>query len=118
MFHPTVEYGEELDLSDRTLQHIAKVAHDTSEGFNQDVIRQLRLTPKLGRKDLQSKLKLPSTRIHRVMSDLHTTKLVSVVTKLNDRSRNRNAKGRPSEYYSVDKDFLPIVDQVFAGDKK
>jgi len=118
VFHPTAEYGEELDLSDRTLQHIAKVAHDTSEGFNQDVIRQLRLTPKLGRKDLQSKLKLPSTRIHRVMSDLHTTKLVSVVTKLNDRSRNRNAKGRPSEYYSVDKDFLPIVDQVFAGDKK
>lgn len=118
VFYPTKKHGSELDLSDRTLEHIAKVAHDTSEGFNQDVIRQLRLTPKLGRKDLESKLRLQSTRIHRVMTDLQITKLVKVVTKLNDRSRNRNTKGRPSEYYSVEPSFLPIVDQVFAGDKK
>ena len=118
VFYPKKKHGNDLDLSDRTLDHIAKVAHDTSEGFNQDVIRLLCQTPHLGRKDLESKLHLPSTRIHRVMTDLRTTKLVKVVTKLNDRSRNRDPKGRPSAYYSVEPSFLPIVEQVFSRDKK
>ena len=114
VFYPTNNPKGELDLSERTLKHIAKVSHDTSEGFNQDVIKQLWLTPDLGRKDLESKLRLPSTRIHRVMNDLKTTKLVKVITRINDRSRNRDPKGRPSEYYLIEPSFLPIVDQVFS----
>ena len=117
-----------IDFSDKTLQYVAKVAHDTSEGFNQEVVHAIHQQPRLGRRDLEARLKLPATRIHRVISDLKTIGLIKTVTRIDDhnpqvpldrRGYGKNAdKGRPSEYYSVHPDFLSIMDAVFPENKE
>lgn len=105
--------GGTLDLSDQTLKLIAKVAHDTAEGFEQDVMQILHQRPKIGRKDLETKLKLTPTRIHRVITDLKTLGLVQTRTMTNLRpTRGSQGSGRPSELYSVHPDFALLMDDV------
>jgi hypothetical protein len=114
VFSPGIKgEGGILDISDRTCQLIAKVAHDTAEGFSQDVMQLIHQRPKISRKDLEIKLRLPQTRIHRVITDLKTLGLIQTLTLSNIRpSRDGSGKGRPSEMFKVHPDFAPLMDDV------
>ena len=108
--------GGTLDLSDKTLKLIAKVAHDTAEGFEQDVMQILHRRPKIGRKELEVSLKLTPTRIHRVITDLKTMGLIQTRTLTNLRAtRNGVGQGRPSELYTINPQFVPLMDDVLGA---
>jgi hypothetical protein len=108
--------GGTIDLSDDTLKMVAKVAHDTAEGFSQDIMKIVHKRPDIGRKDLEVKLKLTPTRVHRVITDLKTLGLIRTKTLTNVRpTRNGTGKGRPSESYIVHPEFEPLMDDVFGG---
>jgi predicted ArsR family transcriptional regulator len=108
--------GGTIDLSDDTLKMVAKVAHDTAEGFSQDIMKIVHKRPDIGRKDLEVKLKLTPTRVHRVITDLKTLGLIRTKTLTNVRpTRSGVGQGRPSESYIVHPEFEPLMDDVFGG---
>lgn len=110
--------SKSFDLSDRTLDHVAKVAFDTSDSFNQEVVTTLyNSDKKLGRKDLVSRLELPISRIHTIMTELKATKLVKTVNRPlsggQPKTEREKELGRPSEYYSIHPDFQPIMEEIY-----
>jgi hypothetical protein len=55
---------------------LTKVAHDTIDGFGQEIIHYLYKNPRSTRERLQRALKIPSTRCHRVLTDLQFMQLI------------------------------------------
>jgi hypothetical protein len=108
VFNPKIKAGKIIDFSDITMEHIAKIANDTSEGFSNEIVRTLYENPRMSRKRLTNKLGLPSTRMHRVITEMKQTGLLRTVLNTGE----IDAKGRPTEYYSVNKEFEPIVSLV------
>ena len=72
--------------------------------------------PKIGRKELEVSLKLTPTRIHRVITDLKTMGLIQTRTLTNLRAtRNGVGQGRPSELYTINPQFVPLMDDVLGA---
>lgn len=109
VFFPSQKYGSEIDFSDTTLEHVAKVAYDTAESFNNDVLMALYKQPRLNRKSLSARLNLPSTRMHKVITELKQTKLIRAVLAPGE---SPDSQGRPAEYYYLASDFEPVMEMV------
>jgi Toprim-like len=118
VFSPGMKVKGDLEISERTFKLIAKVAHDTAEGFAQDIVKIVYDRPNIGRKDLEVKLKLTSNRVHRVITDLKTLGLIQIRTTPNVRpTRQGYGKvGRPTEQYCVHPDFASLLKDVLGNE--
>lgn len=93
-----------INFDDAILSLIAKVAFDTCEGYTQHAMLEIIKVGRLSRDQLKRKLRVESTRIHRVIRDMVDTSLVREIEGL---SGNR---GRPTLSYIPERDLISISD--------
>lgn len=99
--------SQEIEFGDRTLRLISKIAHDSSEGFNQEIVRMLVRNPDINRKTIERKLRVSSTTVQRRMEDMEQTKTVQYINRTSEAIDKKT--GRPPQYYRVHDSFLSTV---------
>jgi hypothetical protein len=107
VWHPTQKVGSTLNISDELCTTLLKIGHDTCYGFGQDIIKAIYEETEMSEGQLQSKLCIPSSRVHRVCQDLHIVKLVNRVKTV------FNGRGRPTEMYRISPSLIPIMDRMY-----
>lgn len=111
MFNPRTNT---ISLNVEVKRLLTKLAHDTTDGFGQEIIKYLYLNPRSSRKRIIAALHIPATRCHRVINDLQFMKLVVRQEALNA----FKAKPGPSEEVYVVGQNLREIMQYMYGDIK
>jgi len=93
---------------------LTKLAHDTTDGFGQEIIKHLYLNPGMTRKQIISSLHIPPTRCHRVLNDLQFMKLVVKTVSL---KQITSTPGPEGERYIVGSTLREIMEYMY-GDHK
>lgn len=93
--------GEKV-VSEATYDIVRKVGFDSCPGLNFEVIDYIRKHKFVTRKDLISGLKIPSTRIHQILTDLEQLGII-VQSKESNNSGNR---GRDTFTYTLSDELL------------
>lgn len=89
-----------------SLNVLAKVATDTCAGFTYDVVEYIFQKGAVSKSQIAKELSLPSTRVHRITSDLKAT---SVIVQ---GSKTKPGKGRSPHEYSLTPRMHKIMESV------
>lgn len=107
VLHPTESSDSDLKLCDRTEHILTKVAHDTCEGFNQEIVKAIYQNPKISQANISRTLAIPPTRTNRVLDDLKIVGLVKTITQLS------GATGRPTILYRLDDTIQELAGKLY-----
>ena len=97
--------GEKV-VSEATYDIVRKVGFDSCPGLNFEVIDHIRKRGSVTRRDLATVLKIPSTRIHQIVTDLEQLSIL-VQDKETNGSGNR---GRDTFVYSLSEELLSCLE--------
>lgn len=97
--------GEKV-ASEDTYDIVRKVGFDSCPGLNLEVVDHLRKVGQATRKDLTNKLKIPSTRIHQIVTDLEQLGIIHQ-GKENNNSGNR---GRDTYVYTLSEELVSCLE--------
>ena len=97
--------GEKV-VSEATYDIVRKVGFDSCPGLNFEVIDHIRKRGSVTRRDLATVLKIPSTRIHQIVTDLEQLGIIVQGKESND-SGNR---GRDTFVYSLSEALLSCLE--------
>jgi len=103
-----------ISLNTEAKRLLTKLAHDTTDGFGQEIIKYLYLNPRSSRKKIIAALHIPATRCHRVLNDLQFMKLVVKQQALN---ALKTKPGPEEEVYVVGQTLREIMQYMY-GDTK
>lgn len=99
--------GEKV-VSEDTYDIVRKVGFDSCPGLNLEVVDYLRKVGQTTRKDLVNKLRIPSTRIHQIVTDLEQLGIIHQ-GKENNNSGNR---GRDTYVYTLSEELISCLETV------
>jgi hypothetical protein len=97
--------GEKV-VSEATYAIIRKVGFDSCPGLNYEVINFIHKHKNVTRKSIIDTLKIPSTRVHQILTDLEQLDIV-IHDKENNKSGNR---GRDTYTYSLCEDLIACLE--------
>lgn len=97
--------GEKV-VSEETYDIVRKTGFDSCPGLNLEVVDHLRKVSQASRKDLVNKLKIPSTRIHQIVTDLEQLGIIHQ-GKENNNSGNR---GRDTYVYTLSEELVSCLE--------
>jgi len=97
--------GEKV-VSEATYAIIRKIGFDSCPGLNYEVINFIHKHKNVTRKSIIDTLKIPSTRVHQILTDLEQLDIV-IHDKENNKSGNR---GRDTYTYSLCEDLIACLE--------
>jgi hypothetical protein len=97
--------GEKV-VSETTYAIIRKIGFDSCPGLNYEVINFIHKHKNVTRKSIIDTLKIPSTRVHQILTDLEQLDIV-IHDKENNKSGNR---GRDTYTYSLCEDLIACLE--------
>jgi predicted transcriptional regulator len=98
----------ETTVSESTYDIVRKVGFDSCPGLNFEIIDYIRKHKTSTRKSLVSNLKIPSTRVHQILTDLEQLGMIT-----QDKEPNSvGGRGRDSYTYSLSEELLDCLEHT------